>query len=213
MGTPENIMNRFAAEISASRKSMGMSQKDFAGLLSTTQQTVGRWEKAKAFPWPKQWEPIRKVTGIDVAQIINDSLPRDTAIAKASEIVRTVPVISWRIAMNYSGAVEEGIIEGETVAAIGTGLMAFALRVTGDAMSPEFGEGDLIIVDPSVTPDSGSFVIADINDGAERPTFRQLIIDGGRFYLKSLNPAYLTIEAGKDLRVLGTVVQKNKLYR
>ena len=75
------------------------------------------------------------------------------------------------------------------------GQRTFALRVTGDSMSPEFTPGMLLIVEPELDPQPGDYVIA--KNGCEETTFKQLVNDGGDWYLKPINPRY-------PLKLLGT---------
>lgn len=67
----------------------------------------------------------------------------------------------------------------------------YALEVRGISMEPMFTEGNIIAVDPEREPQSGKFVVAKHLDDNEA-TFKQLIIDGGRYYLKALNPDWPT---------------------
>lgn len=54
-------------------------------------------------------------------------------------------------------------------------------------MEPKFHDGDLIFVDPEVPPAGGRYVVASLK-GDREATFTQLIVEGGRRYLKALNP-------------------------
>ncbi|WP_445235330.1 S24 family peptidase [Erwinia sp. MYb416] len=47
----------------------------------------------------------------------------------------------------------------------------------------------IIIVDPHITPENGDFGLFSL-PGDDHFTFKQFIIDQGRGYLRSLNPAY-----------------------
>lgn len=82
---------------------------------------------------------------------------------------------------------------------------SFALRVIGDAMMPEFANGDIIIVEPDGHATDGSFVIARVG---EEWTFRRLARKDERWFLVPLNPAFAA-EAIADLSVVrGVVIQK-----
>ena len=61
------------------------------------------------------------------------------------------------------------------------------LRVRGESMEPRFRDGDLIFVDPAVSPDHGRFVVVRREDSNEA-TFKQLIVEGEHKYLKTPNP-------------------------
>ncbi|HEX2892278.1 S24 family peptidase, partial [Vineibacter terrae] len=52
------------------------------------------------------------------------------------------------------------------------GPHAFALRIKGDSMEPQFHEGDIIIVDPDIEPMPGNFVVAKISRDQEA-TFKK----------------------------------------
>ena len=83
----------------------------------------------------------------------------------------------------------------------------YALMVLGDAMLPEFEDGDIIVVEPEGLARDGSFVVAFHND---EYTFRQLRIHEGRYYLQALNDLYPTeVVSGIEV-VKGVVIQKTK---
>lgn len=85
-------------------------------------------------------------------------------------------------------------------------LEPYALRVVGDSMAPEFWDGCIVIVDPGSNPGHETYVIADM--GGDEVTFRQLIVDGARRYLKPLNPSYPIVEWQPTYTVRGVVVQR-----
>ena len=70
---------------------------------------------------------------------------------------------------------------------------AYALRVDGDSMTPPQGpgypRGSLIFVDPDRTAEAGDRVIAK-RDSESEVTFKVLARDGGRVFLRPLNPQY-----------------------
>lgn len=130
---------------------------------------------------------------------------------------RRVPIISWVQAGTWSD-VEDQFHPGdadEWADAFDSlpGNNAFALRVVGDSMTNpvpggrSFPEGTIIIVDPARGASPGDFVVAkDVH--TQQATFKQLTTDGGRWYLRPLNPAYPTIEIDDpDMRVIGRVIE------
>ena len=78
----------------------------------------------------------------------------------------------------------------------------FALRVANDSMAPDFPEGYLLFVEPDADPYPGAFVIA--KNGANEATFKQLVKDGGEWFLRPINPAYPTRPLG-DATIIGVV--------
>lgn len=88
----------------------------------------------------------------------------------------------------------------------------FVLRVRGESMEPRFHDGDLIFVDPAVSPDHGRFVVVcDAVSGMA--TFKQLIVEGERKYLKALNPdwPHRIIESHSNVAICGVVIFKGEV--
>jgi SOS-response transcriptional repressor LexA len=130
-----------------------------------------------------------------------------------------VPLISWvtaglwvDIADNFApGEADDWIEPSETRPS----RHAFALTVVGDSMTSPYTGGDsvtfpagtIIIVDPDQSADAGHFVVAkDVE--TQKATFKKLMYDGGRWYLKPLNPEYKTVEIDDPaMRVIGRVVE------
>lgn len=91
------------------------------------------------------------------------------------------------------------------------GPHAIWLRVTGDSMTNPYGqqsipEGALILVDPDKQPVSGRLVVARLEDTGE-VTFKKLVIDAGRHYLKPLNPNYPMIPINGNCKIVGVVTK------
>ena len=86
------------------------------------------------------------------------------------------------------------------------------LRVKGASMEPKFGNGDLIFVDPEKTAANGKYVVVRFA-GSDEAEFKQLIVEGGRRYLKALNPDWPNriIELNSNATICGVVVFKGEL--
>ena len=67
-------------------------------------------------------------------------------------------------------------------------------------------EGMMILVDPDIPATSGKLVVARLIN-ANEATFKRYIEDGGRKYLKPLNPEYKMQEIHDDCRIIGVVVE------
>jgi SOS-response transcriptional repressor LexA len=128
-----------------------------------------------------------------------------------------VPVISWEIAAKFQG-VSDVFQPGEAerfeyVRDTDVSAAAFSLEVYGDSMlssipgDRSFPPGTMLIVDPGASAAAGDYVIA--RDAVtQKPTFKQLTYDGGRWFLRPLNPIYPTMEIDDPaIRVIGKVVE------
>lgn len=124
-----------------------------------------------------------------------------------------VPLISWVQAGEWHDPncqTTPGYADAYEETASTTSKYAFALKIKGDSMEPEFTDGDIVIVDPERAVTNGSYVIA--KNGTEA-TFKQYIMDGPSIYLKPLNERYpIKDMTGIEFRVVGVVVEKKKRY-
>lgn len=86
-----------------------------------------------------------------------------------------------------------------------SGHEAFALRVLGTSMEPEFSEGEIIIIEPDGLLHDGSYVLAQ-HEGEW--IFRQLRKDGAAWMLHALNPAFPDLALPDLAAVRGVIIQK-----
>ncbi|MGR3892980.1 LexA family protein [Pseudomonas sp. 1176_21] len=123
------------------------------------------------------------------------------------------PVISWVAAGAWAEAVEPfppGFSDRYEISDYNSKGVAFWLEVRGDSMTSPTGtsipEGMMILVDTEAEVTSGKLVIAKLANSGEA-TFKKLVEDGGRRYLKPLNPEYKMVECGEDCRIIGVAVR------
>jgi SOS-response transcriptional repressor LexA len=98
----------------------------------------------------------------------------------------------------------------------------FAMRVEGRSMEPVFQSGDIIVLDPTLRPQPGDFVVAareNVADGAD-VTFKKYRVrgiapDGSEvFELVPLNQDFPTIRSDAvKCTVLGVLVEHRRRYR
>jgi SOS-response transcriptional repressor LexA len=79
--------------------------------------------------------------------------------------------------------------------------------VLGDSMSPEFEQGDIVVIEPEGLAHDGAFVLA--YAGGEW-IFRQLVRSGDTWRLHALNRAYPAIELADLAAVRGVIIQKSR---
>ncbi|MDC5305527.1 XRE family transcriptional regulator [Acinetobacter baumannii] len=94
----------------------------------------------------------------------------------------------------------------------------FSVIVQGNSMEPDFKEGDMLIVDSSLNPKPGCFVIA--QNGSYEATFKKYRVlsndEYGRdiFELVPLNFDYPTLSSKKhDIRIIGVVVRHVRNFK
>lgn len=82
---------------------------------------------------------------------------------------------------------------------------SFALMVLGHSMTPEFLEGEIIIIEPEGLAQHGAYVLAWHH---EEWTFRQLLQAGASWVLHPLNPAFPDAPLADLSAVRGVIIQK-----
>lgn len=179
-------------------------------------QTVQQWERTDGdgtAPKRKRLEIVAKLLDCTVG----DLLGINSGNVESVKLRRQIPLISWVRAGQW-GEVHDPFHPGEADDWIDVydtlpSDNAFALRVTGDSMTspspdgPSFPDGTIIIVDPSRQAGAGDYVIAK-DVVTQAATFKKLMTDGGRWFLKPLNPSYPNIEIDDPaMRVIGKVIE------
>ncbi len=100
---------------------------------------------------------------------------------------------------------------------------SFATTLEGRSMEPVFLEGDIIVIDPSLHPLPGDYVLAQrqspVTDDVEW-TFKKYrprgINEHGQevYELTPLNPDYPTMRSDREpCRILGVMIEHRRLYR
>ncbi len=169
--------------------SLGMTQTSFATAMGLNVQVVNNWKK-RGIP-PAQYAAIAKTLGVSIEWIINGG---DVSLSNVAPVPnglsRMIPLISWVQAGNWCEAIDNyaaGDAETWLPCPVKAGSRAFALRVTGASMEPKYQEGEMIYVDPDRPPLNKKDVVVR-NNLDNSVTFKQLVIEDGRMYLRPLNP-------------------------
>jgi SOS-response transcriptional repressor LexA len=82
----------------------------------------------------------------------------------------------------------------------------FALRVIGDDMTPEFQDGNIIVIDPGGAVRDGCYVVANPNGEL---IFRQLFIEDKCWQLRATQPGFEAIELTNGIEdIVGVVSQR-----
>ncbi|MCA0214761.1 MAG: helix-turn-helix domain-containing protein [Proteobacteria bacterium] len=214
-------MELFGDRLRQRRKKRGLSQQQLADRSGIGQSFLSKLESHKAqatteilalaaaLECTPQW--LRSGEGPE------EGIPGESNV-KDVHSKGGVPVISWVKAGNWAD-IEDAFLAEDAESWVdvyrgSVGKHAFALRVEGDSMtSPipgdrlSFPEGTILIVDPDREAKPGDFVIAkDVI--TQQATFKRLMYDAGRWFLRPLNPAYQTQEIDDPgVRVIGRVME------
>lgn len=195
------------------------------GVKKTT-QAVSKWLNGEAMAEAdsmlalSQWLNVRRewleygVTPKEMAQ-----KPRSTTQSESASNVTEVysrfgkvPLISWVQAGAWNEAANFDPYDTDhwISCPVPISQSGFALRVRGDSMTNlgsgrSYPAGCIIFVDPEVEATTGDRVIARVPRTNE-VTFKVLVEDAGRQYLRPLNPQYPVIDITEETYICGKVV-------
>ncbi|MCF4990822.1 helix-turn-helix domain-containing protein [Pseudomonas gessardii] len=155
------------------------------------------------------------------AKHINGGAVAENNVEPGPTIKGYVPLISWVQAGAWCEVTDVKTLDDAEVwlpCAASHSNQSYALRVRGLSMFNQherrsFRDGDIIFVDPAKDAENGSLVIAKLVDSQEA-TFKQLVMEGSRRFLKPLNPAWPEpiIELGTDATICGVVFSKLEIF-
>ena len=200
--------------IKEARLAAGMSQEKLGEIIGWRQSRVGNYERGIREPRVDDLEKIARALNVSVLWLATGEGPM---VADLPPHLTRVPVISYVQAGSWTEAVDS-FPTGNGLETVTTDLdlgdYAFALRIKGDSMEPEFHEGDIIIIDPSVEPRPGDYVVAkrDKDNEATFKKYRRPAEDV--IELVPLNPDHppLKIDANTPGKIIGVMVEHRR-YR
>lgn len=202
------------------REAAGLTQEQMAQKLRVKQQRYQPWESGKISKGkrhvvrPPYNKLIRfaEITGASILWLLGTEYKN---IEPAEMGGRLIPFGSWVKGGKPHIPIELSQSEGPPVLTDCRDPKAFALRVLGDSMEPEFHEGDIIIISPDAEVNSGDFVVA-IIDG--ETTFKQFKKYNNYIVLRPLNHSQeheeivIKGKRGTLFSIIGKVVEKKKRY-
>lgn len=206
---------RIAKAIAAS----GMKKGEIAAACGVANSAVTQWISGESKSLrPENLYALAKATGYRAEWLAIGEGPErepesNVSMTEQPDLMFRYPVISWVAAGAWSEAIEPyppGFSDRYEFSEYDSKGPAFWLEVKGDSMTSPMGqsiaEGTLILVDTEADVHSGKLVIAKLADSNEA-TFKKLVEDGGRRYLRPLNPAYPTELCAEGCRIVGVVVR------
>ncbi|WP_447795498.1 helix-turn-helix domain-containing protein [Pseudomonas farris] len=213
-------MSTLAERIKSARIHAKLTQKALALKAGVEQPVISQLETGKNLQ-SAHLPKIAHACGVSAIWLSENIGPMTIATASESNVGEArqpvesyrYPVISWVAAGAWAEAVEPypaGFSDRYEFSEYDSKGPAFWLEVKGDSMTSPVGqsvtEGTLILVDTEAEAAPGKLVIAKLPDSNEA-TFKKLVNDGGKLFLKPLNPAWRIEPFTEDCRIVGVVVR------
>jgi len=228
-------MSTLGDRIKEARLSLGMSQAQLARKIGVSQGAIGHLEQgrtqasslllrlASALGVSPVWlesgdVPFSQADDDALAAKVRLGSPRPFGgtfpnVAPGPDLYSPIPLISWVQAGDWCAVIDNfspGDAEEWLPCPRHHSPSAFALRVRGVSMEPKYQDGDIIFVDPEVQANHGRNIVVRL-DNEEAATFKQLVEEGGKRYLRPLNPDWpgpKLIPINGNATICGVVIGK-----
>jgi len=212
-------MFRVNKKIKEIRLNLGLNQLQFAKRIGISRTHLSTLENEKSLPSLEVLKRISNEFNIPREDLekLWEMDKKDLERRKEYIPIRKVPVLNsisagelleWTDKEYPPGWAEEWIEVDSGV----TDPNAFALKVHGDSMEPEFKEGEYVVVAPNIQWVSGDYVVV-ANSRGEK-ALKKIKVNKDHILLISENPKYepIVLRKDEDPRVIGKVVRKVKKY-
>lgn len=183
----------YSDKVKLIREKWNLTQDQLADALQIDRSYLSQIENGRRTP------SIRLQSHIE--QIQQYGLALNVAQSTLLVTLRKIPVVSWSEAENMATIEIESLKEQfqENVPTDCPDPNAFALKIHGDSMMPEFREGDIAVLMPSESPRIGLPVFANLkNEGIVFRVFNYIGVDREVYRLTCLNPTYPPLDVRAD---------------
>ncbi|MDT3718466.1 S24 family peptidase [Pseudomonas oryzihabitans] len=213
LNTARNVapMEKWNELAKARMKELKLTQEKLAESLGVTQGAIAHWMSGRREPDLATINAILTKLALPTLQIARESRQSNIEIVPSGRRQIAYPVISMIAAGEWAEAVESHPVgfgdEYLSTDYEGSG-MCFWAKVKGDSMTsnygPSFPDGSYVLVDTGLAATPGALVVAKrVQDG--EATFKRLVEDAGRQYLRPLNPAFEMLPIDEETRIIGVV--------
>lgn len=216
---PDNSPMTVGENIRRLRKARGWKILELATRVDSDVGNISRLERGKQGYSDEMLRKLATALGCAVADFFFSGGDQSN-VAAVPLGTRRIPLISCVQAGAMTEAIDPYSV-GDAFDWLLTDLElsqnAFAVRIKGDSMLPEFREGDTVIIDPAVSPLPGDYVVA--KNGENEATFKKYRPRGMNeqgqqvFELVPLNEDYPSMRSDiTPIRIIGTMVEHRR-YR
>lgn len=222
-------MQEFKDRLKIARKNAKMTQVELAKAVKTSQGSISDLESgrnktstniveiAKVLKVSPNWLATGQGEMAKPAKPTVDELrlKRDEIQGKINDVEHVKPIYMYPVinevqAGQFTEIGDDSFDEYKAAHRKGS----YWLKIKGDSMTPDFRQGDLILVDQERVASTGNYVVA-LVAGEQKATFKKYreCFDGKNPYyeLIALNDFYPTIDSRvKPFQVIGVVVEHSR---
>lgn len=223
-----SIREKIGKRIYEERKAKGLTRQALADLTDGIKPSrINNWEHGTRMPGPEEITQLAKAFAVSPAFLMGLSDERDGEFRINSRNRVLIPLLDYKQACDPDHHIqrikEEFYSEKITFIPVTPDIAnhldenAFAMKMLDDSMSPEIRINDIQIVDPSISPNPGDFVVVKMSgkDDVIICQYKKLSYTSSEFELLTLNDNWPNIAVNESMQVeiVGTVIQNIRTYR
>jgi SOS-response transcriptional repressor LexA len=194
----------------------GLTEAELCRQTNIPQATINRLlSGATDDPRISTLKAIAKFFNISIDQLLGNVPISTCSKITNSNTAKYIPIFSWNNSRDWLSLLKK-IKPDNWNQWISTepeiNSACFGLEVIGDSMWPQFMEGTIIIVDPTIQPTHKDFVVCYIQK-ENNAVFRQYIEEGKNKTLKASNQIIPSILLSEQDKIIGIVVQSKNQHK
>lgn len=219
-GIVSTIKEKIGQRIYEARKAKGLSQQGLANLTTDLKQSrINNWENGLRTPGPEEIKQLANALEVPAAFLM--CLSDEKQENQTKKLSRLIPLFNHHQACDAKHCLnelrEQGSSDNAVLISVSAALLptlegdAFALKMIDDSMMPEFRLNDTLVIDSSVQPKPGNYVVVRMDGKSEVIIcqYKKLSYTSPEFELLTLNDNWPNIKVGDDIKleIIGVVVQ------
>lgn len=214
------IKEKIGQRICEARKAKGLSQQALANLTTDLKQSrINNWENGLRTPGPEEIKQLANALEVPAAFLM--CLSDEKQENQTKKLGRLIPLFDHHQACDAKSCInelrEKGQLDSVSLIYASTELLpklgadTFALKMSNDSMMPEFRPNDILVIDPSGSPEPGNYVAVKMCGKSEAIIclYKKLSYTSSEFELLTLNDHWPNIKVidSVDVEIIGIVVQ------
>lgn len=209
----------FGGRLYDARKNKKITQSALAKRLHVSKQAVSNWENNKNHPDTDKLADICSILERESSWLLTGQgeLTNNEYSIRAGEVI----IYKLKEISEYPIVKDHSLARQTTIAYFDASDSSFAIYIEDSSMHPEFIEGDVVIIDPEVSPLPGDRVCA-LVEGYGDAVFRSYKSSGIKdpsnvqaniFTLLPLNKNWAPIDVNGNGKIIGVMVEHKKPRR